>query len=41
METAINVFIYGIGGVFAGMAALYLTMKIIALIAGYMPAEEE
>ncbi len=28
-----NIFINGISGVFLGMAVLYLTMKIIALVA--------
>jgi Na+-transporting methylmalonyl-CoA/oxaloacetate decarboxylase gamma subunit len=33
LDAAINIFINGITGVFLGMAVLYLTMKIIALVA--------
>ncbi len=33
MDAAINIFVNGISGVFLGMAVLYLTMKIIALVA--------
>ena len=34
METTLSVFLNGMGGVFAGMAVLYLTMKALALAAG-------
>ncbi len=33
MDAGINIFVNGISGVFLGMAVLYLTMKIIALVA--------
>ena len=33
METTLSVFLNGIGGVFAGMAVLYVTMKALALVA--------
>jgi len=33
LDAAINIFVNGISGVFLGMAVLYLTMKIIALVA--------
>jgi Na+-transporting methylmalonyl-CoA/oxaloacetate decarboxylase gamma subunit len=39
VETAFSVFVNGIGGVFAGMAVLYVTMKIISLVAGSPTAE--
>jgi len=32
LDAAINIFVNGISGVFLGMAVLYLTMKIIALV---------
>jgi Na+-transporting methylmalonyl-CoA/oxaloacetate decarboxylase gamma subunit len=35
MEQAVSIFINGLGGVFAGMAILYLTMKLISLTAGW------
>ena len=37
METTLSVFLNGIGGVFAGMAVLYVTMKAISLVAGSPP----
>ena len=33
MDQAITVFVNGIAGVFAGMAMLYLTIRLISLIA--------
>ncbi|MFQ5548899.1 MAG: hypothetical protein ACE5FV_11450 [Woeseia sp.] len=33
MDTATDIFVNGISGVFLGMAVLYLAMKIIALVA--------
>jgi hypothetical protein len=33
VDAGINIFINGISGVFFGMAVLYLTIKIIALLA--------
>lgn len=39
METEFSVFVSGITGVFAGMAVLYVTMKIISLVAGSPPAK--
>ena len=40
METTLSVFLNGIGGVFAGMAVLYVAMKVISLVAG-SPAEKK
>ena len=34
METAIDVFINGIVGVFSGMTVVYITMRLITLLAG-------
>jgi oxaloacetate decarboxylase beta subunit len=39
VETPFSVFVSGITGVFAGMAVLYVTMKIISLVAGSPPAK--
>ena len=39
MESAFSVFINGIVGVFAGMGALYVTMKVNALAAGALVRE--
>ena len=39
METTLSVFLNGIGGVFAGMAVLYVTMKILALVAQNPPGK--
>jgi len=33
LDAGINIFINGISGVFFGMAVLYLTIKLIALVA--------
>jgi hypothetical protein len=41
LNEALLVFIYGIGGVFSGMATLYVTMKLIALISGRLQSAEE
>ena len=32
MNTAVDIFVNGITGVFIGMAVLYLAMKLIALV---------
>ena len=32
MEQALEVFLNGIGGVFVGMAALYLAIRLLALV---------
>lgn len=40
MEQAIGVFINGIGGVFAGMTVLYLTIKLLSLVVGRLPEKE-
>ena len=32
MEQALEVFLNGIGGVFAGMAMLYLAIRLLALV---------
>ncbi len=34
MESAFSVFVSGMVGVFTGMGALYVTMKVNALVAG-------
>ncbi len=39
MEPTLSVFLNGIGGVFAGMAVLYVTMKILALVAKNPPGK--
>ena len=39
MEQALEVFLNGIGGVFAGMAVLYLCIRLLALVAD-KPAED-
>ncbi len=41
MDAAINIFVNGITGVFLGMAVLYLTMKIIALVAARRSESED
>ena len=41
MESAISVFFNGIVGVFAGMGALYVTMKVNALVAGLAEKTEK
>jgi len=33
LDAAINIFVNGISGVFFGLAVLYLTIKLIALVA--------
>jgi hypothetical protein len=33
LDAAINIFVNGLSGVFFGMAVLYLTVKVIAVIA--------
>ncbi len=33
MDTAVDIFVNGISGVFIGMALLYLAMKLIAFVA--------
>ena len=39
METALDVFAGGLFGVFAGMAVLYLMMRLTSLAVGRLPAE--
>lgn len=41
MEQALEVFINGIGGVFAGMAMLYISIRIISLMAGRQAEDKE
>lgn len=41
MDAGINIFINGISGVFFGMAVLYLTIKIIALVAADRSGPED
>jgi low affinity Fe/Cu permease len=38
MNTAFDVFINGIAGVFTGIAVLYVMMKILAITAGRPPS---
>ena len=40
MEQAIGVFVNGIGGVFAGMAVLYLTIKLLSVVVGRLPEKD-
>ena len=40
MEQAVDVFINGIGGVFAGMAVLYVTIKLLSVVVGRLPEKE-
>lgn len=41
MDAVINIFINGISGVFFGMAVLYLTIKIIAVVAADRSESED
>lgn len=41
MDAAVSVFINGIAGVFAGVAILYLAMKIIPLVARIGNSEDD
>ena len=41
MQQSLEVFFNGILGVFAGMAVLYLAIKIISLTAGKPPQENK
>ena len=41
LDAQLSIFANGIGGVFLGMAVLYLAMKIIALVAVERPAPED
>jgi len=41
VETAVGIFVNGITGVFIGMAALYLAMKLIALVSAMRTGPEE
>ena len=41
MEQALEVFINGIGGVFAGIAMLYLSIRLISLMANRQAEDEE
>ncbi len=36
MESAFSVFVNGMAGVFAGMGALYVTMKVNALVVAWV-----
>jgi len=36
MSEAVNVFVAGIGGVFLGMACLYLSIRVVSLVLGRM-----
>jgi len=41
MEQALEIFLNGIGGVFAGMAMLYLAVKMLALVVNRKPENKE
>lgn len=41
MNEAVVVFIAGIGGVFAGMALLYLSIKIVSGVVGRLERRED
>ena len=41
MEVALKVFANGIAGVFLGMAALYLAMKLVSHISARFPEKEK
>ena len=41
MEQALEVFLNGIGGVFAGMGLLYVAIKLLALVPGSKEVEKE
>ncbi len=41
MEQALEVFFNGIAGVFAGIGMLYLTLKLLALLADNREKDEE
>lgn len=41
MEQALEVFINGIGGVFAGIAMLYISIRVISLVAGRRTEDKE
>ena len=41
MEQALEVFFNGIGGVFAGMAMLYFSIKLLALMVDRKPEGKE
>ena len=41
METAVGIFVNGITGVLIGMAALYLAMKLIALVSALRTGPKE
>jgi len=38
VDAAVSIFVNGIIGVFAGIAVLYVTMKVLALTAGRLAA---
>lgn len=40
MDQAINVFLNGLGGVFVGMAVLYLTIKLLSFVVGLLSDAE-
>ena len=41
MEQALEVFFNGIGGVFAGIGMLYLSIRLISLVAGRQAEDKE
>ena len=41
MNPALEVFVNGIGGVFAGMGMLYVAIKLLALVPDRKEAEKE
>lgn len=41
MEQALEVFVNGIGGVFAGIAMLYLSIRLISLVVNRQAEDKE
>jgi len=41
MGEAVSLFVAGLGGVFVGMALLYVSIRITSLITGRLPSGEE
>ena len=41
MKEAIEIFVVGLGGVFVGMALLYISIRIISLVVDRMGAGKE
>ena len=41
MADAVSLFVAGLGGVFVGMALLYIAIRVTSLITGRLPSGEE